>query len=310
MEAVREFFTLRRAEARAMHVPEPKKDDVARALRHVAETRAGAEALWTNGSPALAVRIANESWSSAASAARTAAGVETDASLGDALAKLGVLEFRRAELVAVDAEVTALGVPGTDGEVTADHARLLPRIDSALAVFADELALHARRPADFERMRRARRVYAIVAAVSLVLGALIALRIAFRTTVTASASYSVRHEPFRVVDGADHTEWLLPDHSPGWIDLHLGRRRAVKQVRLLNTHNYWFHDRGTKQFDIELWDGNRLVKKYEGAFEAFTPTPTPVAFPVSSDGQKISRVRINVKSWFHNGGGLAEVWID
>ncbi len=310
-EVLREFFTMRDAESRAMRIPEPVKTSLSRALSRAAESRAGAEASWMGGAPAVAVRLALEGWSSALEAARSAARPEGDPPpLGDALTELGVSEARRAELLEVDALIARLAIPESDSHITAEHARALPRVDAAVRALIDAVGDRALRPADFVRARRTRAWYAVAVFAALLAGAVIAVRIAWRTTTTASGSYSVKYEPPRVVDGNSETEWLLPDNTAGWVDLNLGRGRPIKQLRLLNAHNYTFNDRGTRQFEIELWDRKRLVKKVEGAFETFTAAPQPMTVPLSSDGEKISRIRINVKSWFHSGGGLAEVWID
>jgi hypothetical protein len=309
-EAVGEFFTMRETTARAERVASDEKEVLSRVLRRASESRVGASTLWVSGSPALAYRALVEAWSSANEAARRAAAVDEAAPLSEVVRALGVRASIAEEIVATGGLLGGIESPESDETVTAAHARAFPRIDAAAAALIEAATPAALKKNDLRRLRRGRIARAVGVGALVVAAAAVGWKSRASVRADASGTYTPKYEPMRVLDGNRDSEWLLPDQTAGWIDLHLSRPRVVNRVRLLNARIHPYYDRATHEFTIELWAQGRLVRTIDGAFAAFSNKPEPLVVEASSGNEKISRVRVVVKSWFMRGGGLGEVWIE
>lgn len=264
---VAEFFLLRDLEERSRAVPEDERTKAVRAHALAKQKRDSAEALWSSGFPAEALRLVSEA------AAALGADVVADLPL-------------------LDADVTE-----THGarfrELVLDVDR---RLDGDLA--------RALTPREV-KLTRVQRM-ATAAAVGLVV--IFAAWFVFRTPrvlrAEASGQYDARYEPGRAVDGNDKTDWLLPDKTGGWVDVHILPPRKVTKLKITNARNLPWSDRATNEFHVDAFYGSQLVKSADGKFDGPKADPVTQAIDV---GAKIDRVRVTVKSWYQNGGGFAEI---
>lgn len=124
-----------------------------------------------------------------------------------------------------------------------------------------------------------------------------------RLTATSSASYDAAHGPALAVDGFHATNWVLPDHSPGWLEVSFARRRATA-IELINAQGLVHY--GTQDISLELYSGAQLVRSFDASMRATVGTATPTVIPLGT-ATPIDRIRIQVRTWHDLGGGLGEV---
>jgi len=152
----------------------------------------------------------------------------------------------------------------------------------------------------------ARRASLVVIALGLVAAAVFAFGFfRDRFEVVASASYSAEFPPGRAVDGNPALEWLAPEGGDGWLELRFARPINVKAVRVVNAHNAPFNDRATKDLEIDLFIGDKLVKRARTNFDRIEATSSPRTIPIVATG--ITRVRFVARSHHGSGAGLGEV---
>ncbi len=120
----------------------------------------------------------------------------------------------------------------------------------------------------------------------------------------ASGVYSEAHLASDALDGLEASEWLLPDNTPGWIDVFT-KPRTLHGVRLLNAHNNSYLDRATKKVRITAYAEAGPVGSVEGAFAKLTQDHSLLDLPL--EAKQVVRVRIEVLSYFATGGGFAEI---
>lgn len=281
----REWFSLRDLESRAAKVPSDVRVQTASLLRLSEQRRSAAEALWTAGFPAEALRL-----------------------LGDALtlAREATAKDPAGEAQGVSPLTTAL--PTLDDDVKReDAARFRAMLTEHARLVGDhqELALDTTGVAK-RRMTRA----AIAAASALALLGLVYFIVRTPRVLkpTASASYDGRYDAANAVDGNESTDWLLPDRTAGWIEVQVVPPRKIGKLKLLNARNLPFSDRGTNEFKVEAFFAGKLLKSADGRFDGFSPEPAWRT--VELNAGKIDRIRIEVKSWHLTGGGLSEIEAD
>jgi hypothetical protein len=153
--------------------------------------------------------------------------------------------------------------------------------------------------------RRARVRLALALAALLVVAAVFALRVKNRPWVVASGTFSVNHPAAYAVDGSEGTEWLLPETTPGWIDLTFKSPRKVREVRLLNAHNQYNMDRASQNVRVTAYSEQGALASAEGAFAKLTDERSALDLKLNASG--VTRLRVEVLSFFSRGGGLAEV---
>jgi hypothetical protein len=161
-----------------------------------------------------------------------------------------------------------------------------------------------RRVAPRPRWRR----WLLPGAAVLALGALfVAWRL--QPSVRASASRSGAHAASQAVDGIEATEWLLPDAATGWLELRFPFARDVSLVRLRNSANLPYRDRGTRAFRLELLSESEQLASERKEFPEFRAgtdgVDTWLEVPIRASG--VTRVRVSVESHYGLGGGLAEL---
>jgi hypothetical protein len=129
-----------------------------------------------------------------------------------------------------------------------------------------------------------------------------------RLKVHSSADYSVEFPAHNAIDGLVATEWLLPGASTGYVDVLLPRRRAVRDVVVVNSHNRRYMDRATKRARVAVFDDATEVDSAEVRFSAIEVDPP--AKKVLLKGKVGTRVRIEVLEYLGAGAGIAEVSVD
>ena len=130
-------------------------------------------------------------------------------------------------------------------------------------------------------------------------------RLWLRPHVSASGVYSTDFPTAYAVDGIESTEWLLPDHATGWLQLSFPRPRDIHRVTLVNGHNRWYMDRAVKQVRVTAYSKKGLVATAEDSFPALTEQPSTLELKL--EAEDVDHVRVDVLSYFGNGGALAEL---
>jgi hypothetical protein len=139
--------------------------------------------------------------------------------------------------------------------------------------------------------------------------------VAFNAQVTASASYSnpqlpkLNFKPSCAVDGITYeshypeTYWLLPDYETGFISIDLPKTVSISKIRLLNTHNDGFNDRGTKDFHVDVVrQSGEKETVWRETFQRIGELKEK-----EFSGIEGNRVIVYVDSFFHRGGGINEI---
>jgi hypothetical protein len=155
------------------------------------------------------------------------------------------------------------------------------------------------------KLRRWRRSSLSLALLVLLL--LIGYRLWGRPRAEASAIHSEPHAAKNAIDGLEATEWLLPDGTSGWVDVLLPTTRTVHGVRLLNAHNVFYADRGARDVRVTAFTERGPAASVDGAFAAFSETRSALDLPL--EARDVTRIRVEVLSYFKSGGGLAEIEI-
>ena len=308
---IRDYLTMRPESERAAKVADADKPALERRRRLVVERRRAAEVLWSGACPASALRLLREAFIEALDLARGTTKVE---GLDDVLRALDIRGTDAAPIIDADARLTATPPPALDAEVDAAHVEAFPVVRAALVALERSLAPLV---SDAPTLRRARLERQIVAGLvtTLVLASIVfAIRMRFRTWATASASIAPKHDAANVIDFSPEGEWLLPDGTGGWVDVHYSPARTITKVRLLNAHASIYNDRGTRDFTLELYRGDRLLKALDGTLTETPAEPKPTASTWTTwDVGRVTgvdRVRVVVKTWYQKGGGIAEVEVE
>jgi len=152
------------------------------------------------------------------------------------------------------------------------------------------------------RQRRLRLGLALGAA-ALFVGVLV-WRLWLRPHATASAVYSPKYPASQAIDGMDATEWLLPDRTLGWLELRFPSRK-VRKVALVNAYNAYYKDRGAERVTVTAYGPKGKLASTQGRFAKLSGDRKPLVLSLNADG--VTRLRVEVQSYFAMGGGLAEV---
>jgi hypothetical protein len=201
------------------------------------------------------------------------------------------------ELDALCRQGSLLRSPELERELTSVHRELLERLASGRRRSIAQL-----RYAGAPNWRQ--RVAALVVGASLVIVVAFAL-LRNAPSAQASSTYSKDFPASQAIDGLRKTEWLLPQQSPGWLELSFARPRAVSSLVLHNAVNGHYRDRAAKSVKIEAYARAALVATAEAQFPAIEHDKGPLI--VDLVARDVTHVRITVESFHGNGGGLAEV---
>lgn len=306
-QAVLDYFGLASAEAVAGRLSAEARSEARGLLALAGQKHRAASQLSAVGLASEGLPIALEGFRIAA---RAAERLRPEGDSADA--PFGHLSLSRRELKAIAQATRAAAAPQLpvyESEITQAHQDTLSELLFAIAALraaGGTLCWSPTRRALARWTRRSVGAVAGLAALGLLLWFVIP-----RSEITASSSnyWSNLDEygPAKALDGAAETEWLLNDASAGWIDLHLKPARAVRAVRLLNAHNRSENDRGTQDWKVELLSRGRTLVAREGKYAAFSAKPEWLT--VDAAGAGVDVVRVHVLSWFHKGGGFAEIEI-
>jgi hypothetical protein len=306
LQKVRDYLTMRAEAERARRVPVDEKAALARASSGVREARRAAEVLWSGACPAFAWRTAKGAFEEAIEAARTAVGAEP---IDEVTKTLGLSEKIAAKVKRADADCASLAAPAVDAEIVAAHVDAFENVREAILALERALVPFASDDKTMRRLQLRRQIVTALLAIVVLASIVFVIRMQFRTWATASAMYGPKYDPMAVLDHSPEGEWLLPNGTPGWIDVHYAPSRTVTRVHILNSHNIPYWDRATKDFTLELYAGNKLLKSVDGTFPNFDPEPTPQTIDVGRT-TGVDRLRVVVKTWHLQGGGLAEISVD
>jgi len=135
--------------------------------------------------------------------------------------------------------------------------------------------------------------------------------IALGAPVSASAYWENNPivAPEKAVDGSTYDQygggnyWVLPNVTPGWLQVDLGSPRAIGLIKIINFNNSYANDRATKDFRCEILDADMTVLYSTSGVLPFTsfssasnPTvPYIIDLPAAITGRY---VKIYVDSWY------------
>ncbi len=192
--------------------------------------------------------------------------------------------------------------PATPSPLGVEHVDWLERARLVLARIGERTPQAAAL-----RRRRMRAFFAVLVVVCGLVGWLV-YRAETNVSARASGQFAADTNAALAIDGLERTEWLLPNDRPGWLELELTRSRVLRAVVIKNARNRHYLDRAAREVRIEAFDRKKRV--FEGTVEFKRIEENPAAVRVELPGVKVSRVRLEVKSYFSRGGGLAEVTLE
>lgn len=228
------------------------------------------------------------------SAAGTSSTADPPPSWEPALSALDAAGYRHPDRLR-----TALATPSSSG------APARPELDWIWDEI-DRLCRFSLRRLTPQRARRRRRIYG--GAVCAVLAIAVAVTLAQLwggPLASASGTFSAEHPASLAVDGMVATEWLLPDRTAGWLQISFRSRRTVRSVRIYNAHNRYYMDRASERVRVTAFSDQGPVATAEGRFAAMSIERSALDLPLAAD--HVTHLRVEVLSYFRNGGGLAEV---
>jgi hypothetical protein len=125
-------------------------------------------------------------------------------------------------------------------------------------------------------------------------------------SASASASWGEIAAFGHVADGDIETNWVLPDHTPGWARVAFASRR-VRQVRLFSVRRLPSY--GAQQCTIEVERGGQIVHSARVDLLSIVGKRAPFVYRLPS-ATEADAVRVHVHTWHGLGGGLSEIEID
>ncbi len=253
-----------------------------------------------------AAAAASDETSKIADLAKPLDGGVSAATWRELLARAGASTDVLGAIEAVLSASRSAGAPRLDGEVTPEHATAFHRVLAARVAIDREIHPSALTAAQVRGKRRNRIALTAFVVLAVVLGSYFAFRRPSGTFATASATFNNADEygPASAMDGHPETEWLLPDHASGWMEINVDPPRRINAVSLVNASNQPHEDRATREYTIELWSHGELARSVEGTLP-FSTARNPVRSEFGVDD--VERVRVVVRSWHQLGAGLAEV---
>ena len=292
---IREWFLLREAATRADKMPREAHAAFHLAVMRAHQKREAAEALWAYGARAEALALALAAVELVHGAAEAAGEDATPAALRSA---------------AKDAQTKAEPVPALDAELGTEHETIFRKLLEAHAAL-DEALL----PVALDRKERLRVSGTRIGGTTLLVLALLVaavwlIRRPVQLRTEASATWSSRFAPANATDGVDATEWLLPDHTPGWLELAPAKPRPFTRLKVLNGKNGGNPDRAVLDADIEVWSGGKVIKTIPVNLGPFALKPDWRPIDLGTGATPVEKVRIVVKTWAGQGGAISEAVLE
>lgn len=306
--SVLEFFTLAQTSKVVAKIADGDRRRVDEALQLGRQKASCAETLWSNGHVAEGLALAASAFDATLQAAPELAETPVEAE-ASAPASPSVLPPSELDRVRRAVERSRAPLPRLDRDVSPAHAELFQELSRVRALVDMRLAPTAMTSRDVKWTRAQRVAALVVTGVAVVGGLAYALRTPSGTFATASDFFqqSPQFAPEMVIDGNRDTYWLLPDGATGWVEIEVSPARHVQRVRLLNTTNPPYADRGTNGYRIEAYSHGELLRSVDGQF-AWTDSPDWVSQDLDLDD--VDRIRVVVLSHHRVGAGLAEVAVE
>ncbi len=292
---IREWFLLREAAARADSMPKEAHATFHVAVLRAHQKREAAEALWAYGARAEALALAVAAVELVHGAAEAA---------GEGALPSAVLT------AAGEARAKAVPVPALDADLSAAHEAVFRKLLEAHASL-DQALLPVALDRKERRLVSGTRIGGtLLLFLTILVGAVWLARRPVQLHAEASASLSARHTPANVTDGADATEWVLPDQTPGFIDLSPLKPRPFKRLRVLNGKNGGNPDRAVLDADIEIWSSGKVIKTVPVNLGPFALKPDWRRIDLGTGATPIEKVRIVVKTWAGVSGAISEAVLE
>lgn len=311
---VAEFFTLEAASRTVEGVGDAARRRIHDSLVLGRQKATCAETLWANGHTAEGLALAVGALEATLAAAPELAKKPAEGEEPSAADWREVLEARgvsKADLEAIRsaADRGKETLPLLDRDVSPAHAELFLDLVRARHRADRAIAPGAMTQRDLRWTRVLRGLGAVIVAGLAVTGLYLGLRTPEGIFATASDFFqqSPQFAPENAIDGSPATYWLLPDGATGWLEVSSTPARHVGRIRVLNTTNPPWSDRGTNEYSLEVYANGQLARTIDGTFE-WTENPTPVDHQVDLDG--VERVRFVVRSHHRVGAGLADIQLD
>ena len=217
----------------------------------------------------------------------------------------GLSSGRLADVREAHQALTATSLPALDAELEASHGELFQKLVTARRHVDAALSPGAMPPREITLTQASRIGVAALVAALVAVGLYFALRTPTGYEATASARFGPDFPPRNVIDDDHASEWLLPDRSPGWVEVSLSPPERIETLKLLNGHNRHYNDRAVQEYTVEVYANGELARTIEATFGEFQPRPQFVEHALGIDD--VERVRVNVTSWHRTGAALAEI---
>ena len=273
-------------------------DNESSSLTEARRAVACASALWADGLTSeahgfmvAALRAELRAWAPADATSESDDGaVETRAL--DALERSGYRHIDRLR------QALAVPVPAVGAPAPPDFERIWSEAERLLGFSARRLRSPAAR-------KRSRIRIAVAGGAGLLVVVAFMVRLWTGPHATASAVISSEHPASHAVDGGETTEWILPDRTPGWLQITFRSPRRVRSVRIINGHNRHYMDRAAQQVRVTAFSAAGPVGTAEGRFGGISEKRSALDLPI--DARDVTHLRVEVLSHFGAGGALAEV---
>jgi len=293
---VRDFLLLNSTGEQLAKLPPEQRDQTLHQLALIRQRAEAADVLQAEGHRAEAWRIADSALSPA---------LEVVAALGDdADAAFGSLRER---LQRAQAESREAPGPQLDADLDDGQALSLAELVDLLLEVKRRLDVAAMGPAE---LRRSRALRLLALATAPVLLAALGWQLWFappplRASASAVLGNDYAHDAERAIDGDPATAWLLPDNSPGHLEVLLPEPQTLTELRLLNVDRDAPDVRATRDYRVDFYVQGKVVQSLEGRWKRAGGQPTWTKHALGLEG--VERIRFEVVTWFPLGGGLAEI---
>ncbi len=303
-----EFFSLNGARAGA-----PRFDSIrgaANRLLAVSDQKAeAADALWTQGMQAEGLQLASLAWralSSALDEGGRAIGVSGKRS--EIARALDLSPGLASKIDSIDTELATTQLPELDAEVNDGLRALYRRVITTRDKLSRALVHRYASVDELGRQRTLRWVWTVlgIALSAAVLGWVLKPPAAI-TVVSSHPDRPDHGSKDAIIDGKLDTTWILPDHTPGWVELKFRGPRAVRQIRITNGAHTLNKDRGVEAYEVDVMAGTRVLKTISARFTGASTAETQT-HPLNFGG--VTSIKIRANTFRQYGASLAEVAVD
>jgi len=205
-------------------------------------------------------------------------------------------------------ELDGVAVPEVERAFEPSHAHVLEQLLAVTRRVERDLRDATLDPSTARRRRIARALTALLV-LALVGAAIVDLVRGRRLRSGASAASEPGLSADNVVDDDLTTEWSLPAKIGGHVDVGWRSPRTLHRVRILNSKNLPSGEHGAREFRVEVFVDDKPVTAVEDRFESFSRDPEWKTIEFG-EIPRAQGVRIIIKSWFGDGGGLTEVVVE